>query len=299
MSTIKKRSLRSRDAGFTLIELLIAITLSTIVITVFVSALMSMVRTVTIQKTELELSQKSQLALDTIERDVRVALAFDTTPLTVSGYTTFTDSYGPTNTDDTWSGTWSYKGTDASHRVLILRESATTTNPLSTSRSLTYAQGNIANPYAELNTSLNCTAYNASTAPSGALTYNPPLPYYLIYFVRDNNLYRRILTDTTTPLCNSQYEKQSCPAADASPHANCQANDELIVQDVAAFTVAYNSITYDASGAATVSDLDVYSSSDTGILNEISNIYVTLQLQKSVYGSPRSSTLSVRVSRVN
>ena len=294
MSTYR-RQLQDHADGFTLIELLIAITLSSIIITVFVSSLMTMVRTATIQKTQLELSQEAQLALDTMERDVRVALSFDTTP----AYATFTDSYGPTNTDDTWAGTWSYKGTDANHRVLILRESATTTAPLSTSRTLAYVEGNITNPYREVNPSLNCTAYNASTAPSGALSYNPPLPYYLIYFVRDNNLYRRILTDTTTPLCNNQYQKQSCPIEDTSPHANCEAKDELIVKHVSSFTIDYNSISYNSGGAATVSDLDVYSSSDNDVLTDVSNIYITLQLQQTIYGSPRTSTLSLRVSKVN
>lgn len=294
ISNTKNHLTSSREVGFTLVELLIAITLSTIVITVFVSALMTTVKTVAIQKTELELSQEAQLALDTIERDARIALAFDTTPV----FATFTDSYGPTNTDNTWSGTWSYKGTDANHRALILRESATTTNPLSTARKLAYAQGNITNPYAELNPSLNCTLHNPTTAPTGALMYNPPLPYYLIYFVRDNTLYRRVLTDTTTPLCNSQYQNQSCPATDLSPHANCRANDERIVDNVSRFTVDYNSISY-LNGTATVNTPDVYSSTDPTILSEVSSIYITLQLQKDAHGSPRSSTLSLRVSRVN
>lgn len=296
---MSRTSQPSKQQGFTIIELLISIVLSGVVVTVFVSTLMSMVKTAAVQKVQLELSEKNQIALNTIERDIRIAHAFDTTPM----YAPFTDSYGPDNTDDTWSGAWSYKGSnpnDPDHRVLILRENATTTNPFSISKSPVHIQGFITNPYAEPDTNLNCTAYNASTAPGGALVYNAMLPYYLIYFVRDGNLYRRTLTDTTTALCGStvQYQKQSCPKADVTPHSNCRAYDELIVSDVASFSVAYNSINYD-SGTTTITDIDAYSQSASDIFDEISNVVVTLKLQRTVNGSDRGSTLSVRVSRVN
>lgn len=288
----RKKSAR----GFTVIELLIAIILSGVVVTVFISTLITMVRTATVQKIQLELSQKDQIALNTIERDIRMAKAFDTTP----AYSTFIDKYGPTNTDQGWNGTWSYKGTDADHRVLILRESATTTNPLRASRTPVYVNGRITSAYAVQDTTLNCTAYDASTAPTGGLSYNPTLPYYLIYFVRDNTLYRRTLTDTTTTLCNGQqqYEKQSCPEVDATPDTTCQAYDELIATNVGSFTVAYNTIDY-TGGTTTITDINAYSQSASDIFTEVSNAVVTLKLQKTAYGSARSATLSVRVSRVN
>lgn len=297
MSMAIKR--KNGSAGFTLIELLIAITLSSMIVTVFVSTLLSMVRTATLQRTQLELSQKAQIALDTIERDIRVSRAYDTT----LGYSTFSDSYGPTNTDDNWTGTWSYKGSDASdpdHRVLLLRQNATTTNPMRASRTPVFIQGYLDNPYAERDVNLNCTAYNASTAPTGALAYNPQLPYYLIYFVRDNNLYRRTVTDTTTPLCSSgQYQKQSCPKADTTPHANCRASDELIVADVSSFSVAYTTILYDSNGRATVTDIDAYSKTSSTIFEEVSNVVVTLKLKKNLSGTSRETTVLLRTGRAN
>jgi len=288
----------ARTAGFTIIELLIAITLTTIVVTVFISATTTMVRSVTVEKTQLELSQKNQVALDILERDIRMALAFDTTV----SYSTFVDKYGPTNTDQTWSGAWSYKGSnpsDPDHRVLILRETATSTNPLRVSRTPVYVDGHSTTAYAIQDLNLNCTTYNASTAPTGALTYNPALPYYLIYFVRDNNLYRRTLTDTSTTLCNGpQYQKQSCPEVDTTPYATCQAYDELIATDVGSFTVAYNTVV-SSGGTTTITDIDAYSQSASDIFQDINNAVVTLKLQKIVYGADRGTTLSVRVSRVN
>lgn len=289
-----KHAERHHAEGFTIVELLIATILCAIVTSVFITALVAMTRSVTIQKTQLELSESNQIALNTIERDVRLALAYETTP----AYSTFVDSYGPTNTNEGWSGTWSYKGTDSDHRVLILRENATTTNPFAASRNPVYVQGFLANLYGEQNTNFNCTLYNAATAPTGALTYNPTLPYYLIYFVRDGNLYRRVLTDTTTPVCSNtpQYQKQSCPEADTSQPASCKANDELIAENVASFTVTYYS--QGSSSTPTFTDINAYAQSDSDIFEEVSNITATLKLQKSAGGSVRSTTLSVTVSKV-
>ena len=123
----------SDQAGFSLIELLLATILSTMIVVVFVSALLTMVRTATAQKTQLELTGQGQLALDIVERDIRLATSFDTTIPTQ-----FTDSYGPSMTTSGWSGTWSYKGSDAANRVLILNQIATTTPPLNENRTPIY-----------------------------------------------------------------------------------------------------------------------------------------------------------------
>lgn len=293
--------IKQPETGFTLIEVLLATILSGVVASVFIAAMLNMVSTATLQKTQLEINQQSQIALDTIERDIRLALDFATT-LPATTPTTFSDSYGPSNTNEGWTGTWSYKGnTDSNHRVLILKETATTTNPYRANRTPVYVDATQTNVY-EVNPSLNCSVYNASTNPTGALTYNPKLPYYLIYFVRDNNLYRRTMTDnytTGSKLCNGpSYQKQSCPSVDTSRPAACIANDELIVGNVAAFTITYNELSYGSSGVS-ITDKDAYNSTDPTIFQEVNNVVVTLTLQKYVGGQSRSSTLSVNVSKVN
>lgn len=285
--------LRLNDKGFTLIELLVAVILSGIVVTIFIASLMTMVTTAVLQKTQLELSQQIQIALDTIERDIRIANAFDTTPI----YSTIEDEYGPENTNQGWSGEWSYKGNGNNNRALILRHGATTVHPLSINRTPVFARGTLVNPYAEQDVTLNCTVYNATTSPTGALSYNPKLQYYLIYFVRDSTLYRRTLTDTSTALCDGQqqYQKQSCPSIDDTRPASCQANDELIVRNVAEFTIAY----YSQDDQASPTDINAYASSDDSILEEIRNVVVSIQLEKTVANEVLHSTLAVRASRVN
>lgn len=284
----------SSQAGFTLVELLLATILSAAVVVVFVSALLTMMRTATAQKVQLELTGNNQLALDIIERDIRLATGFSTTIPAQ-----FTDSYGPSATSSGWGGQWSYKGTGNSSRVLILQQIATTTQPLSDTRSPVYVRSSDTNPYGQL-TIFNCTPYSAAT-PYGSLSQNYRLPYYYVYFVRDNTLYRRTLTDTSTTLCNGpQYQKRSCPREDSSRPAGCLAHDEIIARDVSRFTIAY----YQHDTQATQPylnflDLNVYASNSPDIFAEANSIVITLGLEKTVGGQPRGSELSVRVGRVN
>lgn len=290
-------AIRTKDsAGFTLVELLIATILSSLIVTVFISALLTMVSTAALQKTQLELSGQSQIALDTIERDIKLALDFGTTLPAP-----FQDPYGPQQTDDTWAGSWTYKGVDTApaspQKVLLLRQMATLGHPLSPTRSPVYVQSSLANPY-EQRPEFNCSVFHPTNNPTGSLTQNYKLPYYLIYFVRDNTLYRRTVVDTTTSLCNGpQYQKQSCPREDASRPASCQANDEIIAKDVAGFRVDY----YQQEELPAVSflDLDAYASSSPDVFAEAGSVVVTIRLQKTVAGHARDSELSVRVNRIN
>lgn len=284
------------ETGFTLVELLIATILSSLVVTVFIAALLTMVSTAAMQKTQLELSGESQIALDIIERDIRLALDFGTTLPAP-----FQDQYGPQLTDNTWSGSWTYKGVDTApaspQKVLLLRQITTVGHPLNPTRSPVYVQSALANPY-ELRPEFNCSVFHPTNNPTGSLTQNYKLPYYQIYFVRDNTLYRRTVTDTATVLCNGpQYQKQSCPREDATRPATCLANDEIIAHNVAGFRVDY----YQQEELPAISflDLNAYASSSPDIFAEATSVVVTLRLQKTVAGKERASELAVRVNRIN
>lgn len=284
------------ESGFTLVELLIATLLSGVIVTVFVAALLTMVSTAALQKTQLELSGESQIALDTIERDIKLALNFGTTLPAP-----FQDPYGPQLTDDAWTGSWSYKGVDPNpaspQKALILRHIATVGHPLNPARTPVYIQSSLTNPY-EVRPEFNCSAFHPTNNPTGSLTQNYKLPYYLVYFVRDNTLYRRTLVDTTTTLCNGpQYQKQSCPREDTTRPVSCSANDEIVARNVAGFRVDYYQ--QEELPAINFLDLNAYNSSDPQIFAEANSVVVTLRLQKTVAGKERRSELAVRVNRIN
>lgn len=282
------------SAGFTVVELLTATILVGLVVTVFISSLLNMFSSVARQKTRLEMVAENQATLAFIERDIRLASSFETTLPTP-----FSDSYGPTSTTDDWTGTWSYKGIDPGNpdspfKTLILRQTATVEHPLSTNRTPVYIKGFLANPYAAAQSTYNCTG-----GALGALTYNHKLPYMLIYFVRNNTLYRRTITDTTTQLCNGpQFQKMSCPRDAAQPRgAQCEAHDERLAENVAKFNITY--YTQLDNPTPTFQDTDAYNSSSNDVLKDARNAVISLTTQKIIQGKTEETTQSIRVSRIN
>ena len=268
--------------GYTIVELNVAVTLSVSIVVIFISVMMSTYLRSGENVTQLELNGNLQIALNDIERDIRYSSVYSknlTSP--------FSDSNAP-------SGGWTFKGTpsDPNKRVLILRASATENNPFSNLRSPVYIDGGSINPYAESDPRLNCS----STPPAGTLRLNPQLPYYVIYFVQNNVLYRRILTDTTTSICNGvvQYQKTSCPTGSG---AGCLAKDEVIASDVAQFSVNY----YErADTPSTVLEpIDPYREVNPDDLAQADNVEVIIRLERTIAGKLVTSTLSVMGTRVN
>lgn len=288
-----RRTFHTKQAGYTLVELLVAILLVGVVLSVFISAQLSMANTATRQRAQLSMISESQTALSIIERDVRLALAFETTLPAP-----FSDTYGPTNTNEGWTGSWTYKGNIPSdpgspQKALILRQNSSVLHPFALNRTPVYIQGFVTNPYAATEPTYNCT-----TGVSGALTINYKLPYIQLYFVRNNTLYRRIITDTATALCNGpQYQKTSCPREDTTPATSCKAKDEAIAQNVKAFSVTY----YEQLDTPTPTfiDLNAYNSSDPAIFKEVTNVLVSITLEERPAGKPETVTQTIRVSRIN
>lgn len=272
----------NRRGGYTIVELIVAVVLSVSIVVIFISIMMTTYLRSGENVTQLELNGNLQVALNDIERDIRYSSVYSKN-LTAP----FSDSNAP-------AGGWTFKGTPANtnKRVLILKANATENNPFSNQRSSVYINGGLTNPYAEIDPQLNCS----TTPPAGTLRLNPQLPYYVVYFVQNNILYRRTLTDTTTTICNGvvQYQKRSCPTGAG---AGCQAKDEVIANDVAQFSVNY----YERSDTpdTVIEAIDPYRATDPDELDQADNVEVVLKLQKTIAGKLVSSTLSVMATRVN
>lgn len=160
--------------------------------------------------TTTKLDSDLSFALTRIEDDVKLASQFNGSPEPV-----FSDSYAP-------GGGWSYMGNGTDDRVLILTLPATLDRAGTPGRILTYTN----------DVSFNCDAL---------LTYNPIHTYHAVFFVENQTLYKRFLIDSTTPLCNTQAQKQTCPADQfASWPTECEARDEIIATDVLEFSIDYS-----------------------------------------------------------
>jgi prepilin-type N-terminal cleavage/methylation domain-containing protein len=257
------RHINHFHAGFTLVELIVTMTVLAVLSTAIFMIYIDNYRQSSRMVTQASLDAAAQLGMSVLEHDVRYSFAFST-----SMPAGFSDPYGR----DTSGTPVTYSGTSSTARSLLLSQYATTTNALGNTRQAIYKQG----------------VFSCVTN----LYDNPKLPYLIVYFVYNNSLFRRTITDTTTATCNPpQYQKQSCPPSVSPWNAICEAADEAIAENVSSFAIDYY------SGTDT-SPTDVYASSDPAVLDTMDSIGITLTL--ATQGSaPISSTTTMRIARVN
>lgn len=260
----------SARAGFTLVEMLVVIVIIGVIFPIFAALLIGSYRDAYGLNFKVQANNEMQQALWYMDDTVKVGTAFLTTVPSQ-----YNDPYGPDNAGSAWS----YKGTSSTSRVLITQSYATSTNALATGRKPVFT---------------NTPTYNCTTQ----MYYQPELQFVTIYFVKNGTLYRRLLTDTTTPLCtgNTQAQKQTCPPyLTGTLNALCQANDEVLATNVTNFSVAY----YQSSTPSVSYQIDPsYSSSDPSVLEPANYAIVTLTETKSG-SNPVSTSLSARLTEVN
>lgn len=263
----------SHTLGFTIVEAVVTMVILSIIIPVFGVILNDAYRSAFNLNGRLQATGQMQQALDYMNDTARNASAYlATIPAP------YTDAYGANNQGTGSGNAWSYKGNSTTDRVLITASYATTTTALNTGRQ----------PVFENTPDFNCTSQ---------MYYQPELQFITIYFVHQTTLYRRILTDTSTPLCpgNAQAQKQSCPPYLTPPlDVSCKANDEILATDVTNFTVAYYQIA--TAGSSTVID-PTYSSTDPTILSAADYAIVTIS-ETTNHGS-QNSTVTQRLTKVN
>lgn len=268
--------------GFTIIELMLATSLSAVVVIVFVAMLFSTYQTSVRNNAILDMTGTIQNALSFIERDVRYSVSYET-----GIASPFTDGNAP-------SGGWKHSGNPAgvTNRTLILKSYATANNPFSPSRQSVFVNGSLTNPYIPADALLNCS----TAPPAGSLYLNPQLPYITIYFASSGKLMRRIITDSTTTVCNGAvtYQKQSCPTGTGS---GCFAKDETIATGVTTFSIDY----YQQldTPIPTFALLDPYKTTNPDDLATADNINATLTLRKTVGSENIDRSMSITVSRIN
>lgn len=260
--------------GLTLVELSIVLVIIGLLIPILFVFLVKTYEDVFYLDDKLKTSSQAKQALWFMEDNVRVSKGF-----LKSVPSPFTDAYGPRDAGSTGNDVWSYKGNTSASRVLISSGYSTTTNAFDTGRQPVF----IDSP------EFNCTT---------DMHYQPQLTYLSIYFLKDNTLYRRVLTDTTSALCpgNVQQQKQSCPPyiAQGSRHSSCQANDEVLLSNVSSFAVQYYQATQDGNSV----EIDpTYTSTDPDIL--ASADYVNVTITTSTMNGGTTNTYTQRMTKVN
>jgi type II secretory pathway pseudopilin PulG len=264
---------RKSEQGLTIVELTIVLVIMGLLMPILFVFLVNSYKDSFVFDAKVKSTAEMKQALWFMEDNIRVASAFQT------GISSpFTDFYGPRNNGNIADEKWSYKGNSASSRVLITKNYATNNgNVLDEGRKPVY---------------INTPEFNCTTQ----MVYQPQLSYVSIYFINNSSLYRRVLTDRTTAVCpgNVQRQKQSCPPYIVSRDASCQANDELLVKNVSAFTVNYFQITSDSTSIPIDAN---YTSEDPDILS--TSDYVNVTITTSTRNGTQTNTMQQRMTKVN
>lgn len=201
--------LRNKNDGFTLIEVLIISPVVMITIILAMSYLFNQYGELSKQGTLVGLKTEAQNIAFSMQDDVFFSSSF------VSDKNdNLTDAYQP-------AGGWKSNTTPP---TLMLSSTALTKSRRNAARSPVY-----------INT-LGCT-------PDETKVQNDELQNNIIYFVSGTNLYKRILTaPSNMSTCGTSYQKQNCPAANAT--IACP-KDALLTSRLSSFSVVY----YDTNDA--------------------------------------------------
>lgn len=270
------------DRGATVIEVVIALVLIPIITAAFAVTIATTLSTIKQNELRTAYTNISSLAMDWLERDVRFSKGFETTLPSL-----YNDRFGP-NQNYGASDSWDFRGVSANSRVLILKVPSSTAAQASDARRPVF-----------LNSTFGCGANKI---------LNPTLDYYAIFFVRNNTLYKRYVTQEittadpysgpSTRTCDDQSQKQTCQPSDfpsGHPGARCQARDEIVATNVSQFSIAY----YQTPELSSPELTAVYTSlADAPLVRTAKAISITLKIQDPINASI-SSTVNLKVTTLN
>lgn len=271
--SLNKITLTIKTRGFTIVEMLVIVPAIIVVIGIFISAIVGMTGDVLENKGSNTLSYDVQDALNRIQQDVTSSGAF----LAKNNITLPDDSVQGYNDDNTaFENASEDKG-----NILILNEYATTTNPLSTSRELVYV-------------------FNKPNAcNSSKVNENTPMMMNVIYFVKNNTLWRRVLAPSNyaTLGCNDPFQQPSCAPGVTDPTYNmCVAEDTKVIDDIEVndFSIAY----YPNPGSDTVDETAANSDKSSvdrqTALSANNTVKVTISVTRNIAGRDVTQSGSIR-----
>lgn len=254
-----------RDRGFTLIELLTISPVVLLAIGGFVVAIITMTGEALASRATNSLAYEVDAALGQIRQDVRTANAF----LATNSFTIA----APQGLDDA--------GADftGDGNALILAMSATTANPLTPSSTAKLVDS----PYPCGNPLIN---------------QNESLEVNVVYFVKDNTLWRRVLmpADYASTTCTLPWQLPSCtPGYSAS---FCKTSDMRMVEGVSetGLTLQYFAGRSDNVANQFVINPDASTEARAGVMTEMKSLSVAILAEKRVANRTVSWSASLRMS---
>jgi len=273
------RHLKDTSRGFTLVEMLVVAPVVILAIGAFLTAIISMTGEVLSSRAANNLSFNVQDALNRIEQDVKLSstfLASNTVLGTGQGYND--DATGFTNASG-GNGT-----------ALILSMVGTTGNPISTSSAYVF---------------LKDKPSDCSSAQN-----NIPFTYNVIYFVKNDTLFRRTVmptnyNDTTNTVCSVPWQQPSCSPTymDTTPNPPsnfCKTKDIVLVEGIASADFALQYFNGESSTTENTTASSATAAADrAAALRAATTVGVTINAKQTVAGRPVERLATVKASRLD
>lgn len=263
-----------KHLGFTVVEVLIIIPIVILVIGVFIIAIVNMTGDVLASRSNNVLAYDIQDALDRIEQDVNLSGSFlATNNITLTS---------PQGYDD---NTAAFKNADATTgSMLILNSYATTSNPMNSTRNIMYVFNK---PY---------------SCGDSKINQNPAVMMNIIYFVKDNALWRRVIAPSNyqTIGCvgssvGAPWQQPSC-APDIAISGFCKVHDIKLVEGVqiGGFVTKYYSSLVSETENTTANDASESNTERDAALRTTNSVKVTINATGTIAGHDISQSGTVR-----
>ena len=244
------------SSGLTIVELVIAIAISAIVLLGMMPLLTNLFQVAGSSIATAKQVNETQRAASIIASDMQITNSFLGKPLS-------SDTKTPAP-----GGGWTFRGSSATARTLLLRMPATTAAYQNSTRQL---------------------VYNANTG--SCFDSARPLYNTVIYYLQSSTLYRRTLIDTSATPCPGQtiFQKTSCQSG-----GGCSETDVTVATGVTQFVVDYYTVSNDKDPNTTI--YNAATNIDAPTLH--ASAKVTLTTQRSYSGKTNDSTVSIRETKV-
>ncbi len=261
-------------SGFTLIEMLVVAPIVLLVIGVFIAAIINITGEVLSARGSNSLSYNIQDALSRIEQDVKLSGGFlSTNNIMLSspqGYNDDTTNFQNAN--------------EVTGTMLILNSYATTNNPLDSTPNILYVSG------------------QPNPCDSTIVNKNQPVMMNIVYFVKDNTLWRRTLAQSNyeTVGCSKPWQQPSC--SQNVVNAFCKTTDIKLIDGVdinTGFTISYYPDATSTNADTITNDSNQTDAARQYALRSTDTVAVNITATAIIAGRSISQSGSIRVTSPN
>lgn len=277
MSKPKLRRI-GQQTGFTFVEVAVVAPIIILLIGAFITIIVNMTSEVIRSRGSSQLAYNVQDAINRIDQDVKLSVGF----LAENNF----DLESPQGIND---GTEKFVNVGDDGNVLIINALATTGNPLDSTSGVAFLE-------------------NRPNACGNQQGQNTPLTFNIVYFVKDDALWRRVVmpSDYDSTACNASgtdtaapWQRPSCAVGYSNPF--CKTEDEKLVEGVSSedFVITYYNAANSSTANTTASNTDASVDDRNIALRSVGNVGISINASRVAAGQEISQSSSLRATRLD